>query len=118
MRAADTDVRPHVRDIAFSGREGTGEFDIAVSGDAAVSDGSVTRSHCELILDGVELADVLVHTTDLTRYGSPVRSVTASRDPGIARRVHLYVELIAPSTPSRARHGDHIIWHIEGDDMP
>ena len=82
-----------------------------------VTMGRLTRGRAELILDGVEIGTNLERTLDVTRFGSPVRSITTYRDARVAGRVHVVVELIAPSTPTVKQTADGIRWLFHGNDM-
>jgi hypothetical protein len=110
---------PRVRDIAFRGREGQGDVELALTGDARVTMGLVTKSYAELFVDGVELASGLERTKqDLTRFGSPLRNLTVVRDPRDPSRFYLRISLLAPATPSVRRAAGVLRWHFQGDDMP
>jgi len=84
----------------------------------SVREGVVTKTYAELIVDGVEIAGSLERKTDVTSYGSPVRTVTVVRDPRIATRFYVRLALLAPATPSIKRTTTAIRWHLQGDDMP
>ena len=107
-----------VRDVAYRGREGQGDVDIALTGDVRVTPGVSTRTYAELIVDGVLLPGSLEKKSDVTRFGSPVRTVTVVRDPRIANRFYVRVALLAPATPSVKRSATGVRWHFQGDDMP
>jgi len=110
---------PRVRDIAFRGGEGQGDVELALTGDARVTAGLVTKTYAELIVDGVELASGLERVKqDLTRFGSPLRNLTVVRDPRDPARFYLRVSLLAPATPSIRRAQGVLRWHFQGDDMP
>jgi len=57
------------------------------------------------------------HLLPIRRFGSPVRNVTTYRDAKVPGRVHVVVELLAPSTPSVKQTADGIRWLFHGNDM-
>jgi type IV pilus assembly protein PilQ len=108
---------PRVRDIVYRGRNGSGDLEIAVAPNVAVSEGRVTKTRAELYLDGVELGANLERKLDVTNFGSPVRSVTTYRDPRIANRVVVVIEFITASTPRIVRHAGGIRWRFQENDL-
>ena len=104
-----------VNDIAFKGDPGSGQVDITMTGDGAVTLGEVTPSHVELIIDGAELAQKLERKLDVTRFGSPIRAVSSFRDRRTPNRVRLIAELSSPVTPSIDRDGTNVRWRFAGD---
>jgi hypothetical protein len=54
---------------------------------------------------------------DVTRFRSPIRSITIYRDQSVIGRVHVVVSFIAPATPSLVPHAGGMRWHFSGDDM-
>ena len=107
---------PRVRDISYRGRNGSGDLEIAVAPNVVVTEGRVTKTRAELYLDGVELGANLERKLDVTNLGSPVRSVTTYRDPRIANRVVVVIELITASTPRVVRHAGGIRWLFQEND--
>ena len=106
-----------VNDIAFKGDQGSGQVDIAMTGNGSVTLGEVTASHVELIIDGAELAQKLERKLDVTRFGSPIRAVSSFRDRGTPNRVRLIAELSSPVTPSIDRDGSNVRWRFVGDQV-
>ncbi|MBL0215461.1 MAG: type IV pilus secretin PilQ [Myxococcales bacterium] len=106
-----------VKDIAFKGDDGSGQVDIAMTGDGQVTLGEVTPTHVELIIDGAELAQKLERKLDVTRFGSPVRAVSSFRDRRTANRVRLIAELASPMTPSIDRDGSTVRWRFVGEQV-
>jgi hypothetical protein len=104
--------------ITYRGSEGQGDVELAIAGNVSVREGVANKTYAELIVDGVELAGSLERKTDVTSYGSPVRTVTVVRDPRIATRFYVRVSLLAPATPSVKRGANGVRWHFQGDDMP
>ena len=82
-----------------------------------VTEGLVTQTHAELILVGVSLDARLDRKLDVLKFGSPIRSITIYRDARVPTRVHVIVDLLAPSTPSIRRTAGGIQWHFQGNDM-
>ena len=108
-----------VRDIKYSGREGQGDLDIMFGGDARVTEGLTTKSYAELIVDGPSLASQLERSKqDVTKFGSPLRSVTVTRDPRDPSRFYVRVALLAPATATIRRSPGMVRWHFQGDDLP
>jgi hypothetical protein len=108
---------PMVSAVAFHGEEGYGHLDIAVGGDVKVTVGRVTKMRAELILDGVDVAARIEGAIDVTRFGSPVRSVRTYRDPQSPKRVRVIVELIAPVTSRVQQTPTGLRWKLQGTDM-
>ena len=89
-----------VSNVTYKGQEGSGQVDLAITGDATVQLGEVTGSHVELIIDHAELGAKLERTLDVSKLGSPVRTVSSYRDRRTANRVRLVAELAQPATPT------------------
>jgi hypothetical protein len=54
----------------------------------------------------------------VTKFRSPIRSISIYRDANVTGRVHVVVSFIAPATPSVVPHaGGGLRWHFSGDDM-
>jgi hypothetical protein len=104
-------------DLTYQGREGAGDIEIALSGDIRITEGVTTSSHAELIIDGADPAAHLERNLDVTKYGSPLRTITVVRDPHVPTRIYVMVSLLAPSTPSIHRHAGGVRWHFQGNDM-
>ena len=109
---AKLDAKTKVTSISFKGDDGNGQVDIAVGADADVQIGEVTSSHVELIVDHAELAAKLERTLDVTKFGSPVKSVSSFRDRKTPNRVRLVAELAKPATPTVDRDGSNVRWHF------
>ena len=107
-----------VRAVDYRGSEGQGDVDITLSGDVRITEGMATKTYAELIVDGVELPGSLERKLDVTKYGSPLRSLTIVRDPRIANRFYVRATLLAPATPSVRRGATGVRWHFQGLDMP
>jgi hypothetical protein len=103
--------------VVFHGEEGYAHLDIALAGDVKITMGAVTRSRAELILDGVDVAARLEGIIDVTRFGSPIRSVRTYRDPQSPKRVRVIVELIAPVTSRVQQTATGLRWKLQGTDM-
>ena len=102
--------------IDFRGDDGNGQVSIAVGDDATLEVGEITATHAELIVDNAELAARLERTLDVSKFGSPVRSVSSFRDRKQPNRVRLVAELAQPATPTVDRDARTIRWHfISGD---
>src|SRR5206468_11678181 len=101
-----------VGNVTFKGEQGTGQIDLAMTGDADVALGEVTASHVELIVDHAELAAKLERTLDVSRFGSPVRSVSSFRDRRAPNRVRLIAELSEPAIPTVVRDATAVRWRF------
>lgn len=118
---ASATVRPgksaaQIQAIRFHGEEGNGHVDIAVAEGASVQIGEASATRVELIVDNAELGAKLERTLDVSKFGSPVRAVSAFRDRHTANRVRLIAELAQPTTPTVDRDGVNVRWHfISGD---
>ena len=84
--------------IGFKGDESRGQVDITVDSDAKIELGEVTATHVELIVDNAELATKLERTLDVSKFGSPVHSVSSFADRRSPNRVRLVAELSQPVT--------------------
>jgi hypothetical protein len=110
--------RARVRDIKVAGREGQADLDILLTGEVRVTEGLVTKSYAELIVEGPSLGAQLERAKqDMTRLGSPLRNLTIVRDPRDAQKFYVRVSLIAPATPSVRRSPGLIRWHFQGQDL-
>lgn len=106
----------HVQAVRFRGDEGNGQVDIAVDEGASVQLGDMSATRVELIIDNAELGQKLERTLDVSKFGSPVRAVSAFRDRRVANRVRLIAELAQATTPTVDRDGGNVRWHfISGD---
>ncbi len=103
--------------ITFKGDDGNGQVEIAVGADADVQIGEVTSSHVELIVDHAEIATKLERTLDVSKFGSPVKSVSSFRDRKTPNRVRLVAELAQPATPTVERDGNDVRWHFISADI-
>jgi type IV pilus assembly protein PilQ len=101
-----------IQAIRFRGEEGNGHVDIAVGDAASVQIGDASSTRVELIVDNAELASKLERTLDVSKFGSPVRAVSAFRDRRIANRVRLIAELAQPTTPTVDRDAGTVRWHF------
>ena len=107
-----------VTSIDFKGDGGNGQVSIAVGDDAKIEVGEITATHAELIVDNAELAAKLERTLDVSRFGSPVKSVSSFRDRKEPNRVRLVAELAQPATPTIDRDAKTIRWHfISGESI-
>lgn len=106
-----------VNDISFKGDPGSGQVDIAMTGDGSVALGEVTGSYVELIIDGADLAQKLERKLDVTRFGSPIRAVSSFRDRRTPNRVRLIAELASPVSPTIDRDGNTVRWRLAGDQL-
>ncbi len=115
VRVAEVDKTPKlskVTAIDFKGDDGNGQVSIAVGDDAKIEVGEITPSHAELIVDNAELAAKLERTLDVSKFGSPVKSVSSFRDRKSPNRVRLVAELAQPATPTIDRDATSIRWHF------
>jgi type II secretory pathway component HofQ len=103
--------------LAFRGRNGSGDLEIALAGGVAVTSERVTRTYAELVLDNVDLGVDLERTMDVTKWGSPVRRVIVQRDHEIPRRVRVRIELFTAATPKLVRHARGLRWHVVENDV-
>ncbi|MEO8704997.1 MAG: type IV pilus secretin PilQ [Kofleriaceae bacterium] len=105
-----------VTDVKFRGTDGSGQVDIALSGDAKVTVGEVTATHVELLIDHADLAQKLEKKLDVSRYGSPVRAISTFRDRRTPNRVRLIAELASGATPSIDRDATGVKWRFVATD--
>ena len=103
--------------IGFKGDEGRGQVDITVDSGAKIELGEVTATHVELIVDNAELANKLERTLDVSKFGSPVHSVSSFRDRRAPNRVRLVAELSQPSTPTIDRDGTNVHWRFSSTEQ-
>jgi type IV pilus assembly protein PilQ len=103
--------------IDFKGDDGNGQVSIAVDGGVEVQVGEVTATHAELIVDNAELAQKLERTLDVSKFGSPVRTVSSFRDRHTPNRVRLVAELAQAATPTVERDGNAVRWHFIGNEI-
>ena len=104
--------------ISFKGDDGNGQVSITVGDDAKLEVGEITATHAELIVDNAELAARLERTLDVSKFGSPVKSVSSFRDRKQPNRVRLVAELAQPATPTIDRDAKTIRWHfISGESI-
>lgn len=106
-----------VQAVRFRGDEGNGQIEIAVGDNAAVQIGQASATRVELIVDNAELGAKLERTLDVSKFGSPVRSVSTFRDRQTPNRVRLIAELAQPVTPTVDRDGDSVRWHFISRDI-
>nr|MBA3821925.1 hypothetical protein [Deltaproteobacteria bacterium] len=98
--------------IQYKGRGGSGELDIALGGNPRITEGRTTRTRAELVIDGADVDARLERKLDVTQFGSPVRSVTTTRDPRVANRVVVSIELLVPSTLALQRTATGVRWQV------
>ena len=103
-----------ISDITFRGADLTGDVTIALAGNANVELGEVTATHVELIVDHAELGAKLERTLDVSKFGSPIRTISSFRDRRTPDRVRLVAELATPATPTLDRDAKAIRWHFAG----
>ncbi|MEO6776827.1 MAG: type IV pilus secretin PilQ [Kofleriaceae bacterium] len=103
--------------VDFKGSDGNGQVSIAVDGGAEVQVGEVTATHAELIVDNAELAHKLERTLDVSRFGSPVRTVSTFHDRRTPNRIRLVAELAQAATPTVERDGNAVRWHFIGNEI-
>lgn len=106
-----------VQAVRFRGDEGNGQIEIAVGDNAAVQIGQASATRVELIVDNAELGAKLERTLDVSKFGSPVRSVSTFRDRRTPNRVRLIAELAQPVTPTVDREGETVRWHFISRDI-
>ena len=110
-------IDPRSAGIAFSGRNGSGDVEILLGPDVRVTQGVVSATHAELIVDGVNPGARIEQSIDVTKFGSPVRTLRVYRDARNPTRVYISLGLLAPVTPSVHRTPKGVQWHVEGNDM-
>lgn len=106
-----------VKAVRFRGEDGNGQIDIGVGDNASVQIGQVSASRVELIVDNAELGPKLERTLDVSKFGSPVRSVSTFRDRRAPNRVRLIAELVHPVTPTVDRDANNVRWHFISRDI-
>lgn len=106
-----------IQAIRFRGEEGNGQVDVAVGEAASVQLGDTSANRVELIVDNAELGAKLERTLDVSKFGSPVRAISAFRDRKIAGRVRLIAELAQPTTPTVDRDSGNVQWHFISADI-
>ena len=131
VRVAQADIKPEAKPeakpvkadkvskvtaIDFKGDGGNGQVSIAVDGGAEIQVGEVTATHAELIVDNADLAQKLERTLDVSKFGSPVRTVSSFRDRRTPNRVRLVAELAQAATPTVERDGGAVRWHFIGNE--
>ncbi|HEY6178392.1 MAG TPA: hypothetical protein VIX73_28245, partial [Kofleriaceae bacterium] len=95
------------------GRNGTGELTLALPDRATIREGLHTRNLAQLVIDGAELDGALAPLRDVAAAGSPVQTITTARDPRVAGRTIVRVELRVPCTTSLRRAADGVHWRID-----
>jgi hypothetical protein len=103
--------------ITFHGRNGSGDVDITLGGAIRVTQGRVSPTHADLIIDGVDPGTRIEQILDVTKFGSPVRTMRIYRDPNNPTRVYISLSLLAPVTPTVKKTSSGVQWHVEGTDM-
>ncbi|HET9623326.1 MAG TPA: type IV pilus secretin PilQ, partial [Kofleriaceae bacterium] len=106
-----------VHAIDFTGDDATGHVHITLAGEPTVTIGEVTATTAELILDHARLDPKLERKLDVSKFGSPVRSVASFRDRRTPDRVRVIAELAVPVTPSYDRATGTIRWSFVGADI-
>jgi hypothetical protein len=104
---------PRAAALAFSGRNGRAEVDLAVPERARITEGVHNRSVVQLVVDGVAPDALPDSLRDVTRFGSPVRNLTTYRDPAVANRVIVRAELLAPCSSSLRRTPGGVHWQLD-----
>src|SRR5439155_19384554 len=92
---------------------GRGEVDLVVPAHARIAEGVHTRYLVQLVIDGVALDGALDAAREVTRFGSPVRNLSAYRDPAVANRTIIRAELLAPCSTSLRRTRDGVHWQLD-----
>ena len=108
----DDGGRGRIANVSFKGKNGSGEVFLAMPAGVRVTEGVRTKTRAELVVDGVELDARLERNVDLTDYGSPVRAMTTRRDPRVANRVIVSIELLVPSSAKIERTAGGVRWRI------
>ena len=98
--------------LSFTGRNGSAELTLALPDRATISEGLHTRSLAQLVIDGVD-DGTLEPMRDVASAGSPVQTITTSRDPRVPGRLIVRVELRVPCTTSLRRAADGVHWRID-----
>src|SRR5439155_11373050 len=101
--------------ISFSGNDGAADVAIVMAGDAGVAIGEVSATYVELVIDRADLAVKLERKLDVTRFGSPVKSVASFHDRRVPDRVRFIAELAQPVTPTIDRDGGMLHWRFAAD---
>ncbi len=112
--AAKLGPNAKISDITFRGADLGGDVTIALAGDANVELGEVTPTRIELIVDHAELGAKLERKLDVSKFGSPIRTIASFRDRHTPDRVRLVAELAQPMTPTLDRDAKAIRWHFAG----
>ncbi|HEY4182730.1 MAG TPA: type IV pilus secretin PilQ [Kofleriaceae bacterium] len=99
-----------IKDITFKGNDASGRIDLAMTGEGQISVGKVSAQYVELIIDNADLGGKLERKLDVSKFGSPVRSVSSFRDPRMPNRVRLVAELASPATPTVERDATGVSW--------
>ncbi|MDQ3370933.1 MAG: type IV pilus secretin PilQ, partial [Myxococcota bacterium] len=114
---APTTPLAKVSDIKFHGTDGSGQVDIAMTGNGTVSVGEVTATYAELIIDHAELGAKLERKLDVSKFASPVRAVSSFRDRKLPNRIRLIAELAQPATPVFERDARGVVhWRFVAND--
>jgi hypothetical protein len=98
--------------VSFAGRNGAGVVELALPEQVRIAEGAHTRYLVQLIVDGVDLDAELERSRDVTELGSPVKAVTTYRDPRVANRVIVRVDLLTPCSTSLRRTAEGARWQI------
>ncbi|HEY4057533.1 MAG TPA: AMIN domain-containing protein, partial [Kofleriaceae bacterium] len=99
-----------IKDITFKGNDASGRIALAMTGEGQISVGDVSAQYAELIIDNADIGDKLERKLDVSKFGSPVRSVSSFRDRRAPNRVRLVVELATPATPTVERDATGVSW--------
>ncbi|CAN5887976.1 hypothetical protein BH11MYX2_BH11MYX2_06750 [soil metagenome] len=99
-----------IKDITFKGNDSSSRIDLAMTGEGQISVGEVSAQYVELIIDNAELGGKLERKLDVSKFGSPVRSVASFRDRRMPNRVRLVAELASPATPTVERDATGVSW--------
>ena len=113
--APSVPAAPRGNPISFKGSEGVGDISIAL-GNVRITEGLVTQTHAELILDGVAIDTVLDRKLDVLKFGSPLRSITIYRDPRDATGNH-HGRSAGPVDTVDPPHGARDPVALQGNDM-
>ena len=109
--------RARIASVGFSGKNGLADITLQLPPGTRIYEGNHTRTRAQLIVDGVDVDARLEKKSDMTNYGSPVRTLTTYRDPHVANRVVIVVELLVPSTTKLERKGNDVRWRVTEDDI-
>jgi type IV pilus assembly protein PilQ len=107
-----------VQNVSFRGDQSSALVDLAVVGDADVKLGEVTAQHVEVLVDHAELAPKLERTLDVSKFGSPIRTVSSFRDRRHADRVRLVIELARPGSPTLDHDASGVRLRVAAKDSP